>query len=154
MLRRANLEDASAVHRVHMASIRGLALEKYSAEQVEAWCGGRTPENYHSPITEQFVLVAEQEGRVVGFAQLDAKRATVVAVYVEPGFTRRGVGLKLLRALEEQALSVGLSELSLQASLNAVEFYASAGYATGELSQHFVGRGVSLPCIAMSRALR
>ena len=60
---------------------------------------------------------------------------------------------KLLRALEELALSVGLSELSLQASLNAVEFYASAGYATGEPLQHFVGRGVSLPCIAMARAL-
>ena len=154
MLRRATLEDAPAIFRVHMASIRSLGRESYTSAQVEAWCGERTAQSYTSPITEQFMLVAEAQGQVVGFAQLDARHSTVVAVYVSPEFARQGVGSDLLRGIAEHALSLGLSELRLQASLNAVPFYSRAGYSAGELSQHVVAKGVSLPCLAMSRALR
>jgi len=100
------------------------------------------------------VLVAETEAQVVGFAQLDAKQSTVVAIYVTPQFARQGFGLRLLRGIEEQVVSVGLDELRLQASLNAVGFYSRAGYTAGGLSEHVVDSGVSLPCLAMSRALR
>jgi GNAT superfamily N-acetyltransferase len=100
------------------------------------------------------MLVAEAQGQVVGFAQLDARQSMVVAVYVSPEFARQGIGSALLRGIEEHALSLGLSELRLQASLNAVPFYSGAGYTVGQLSQHAVGNGVSLPCVAMSRALR
>jgi GNAT superfamily N-acetyltransferase len=153
-LRRATLEDASAVHCVHMSSIRGLAGPVYSAAQVEAWSGERTPQSYHAPINEQFVLVAEADAEVVGFAQLDDRKSTVVAVYVSARFARQGIGLQLLRGLEQHALSVGLHELHLLSSLNAVEFYAHAGYTAGGLSEHVVSSGVALPCRAMSRALR
>jgi putative acetyltransferase len=154
MLRCATLEDAPAILRVHMASIRGLGRESYTSAQVEAWCGDRTAQSYTSPIKEQFMLVAETQGQVMGFAQLDAKQSTVVAIYVSPAFARQGIGSELLRGIEEHALSLGLSELRLQASLNAVPFYSGAGYTAGQLSQHVVGNGVSLPCLAMSRALR
>lgn len=154
MFRHSTIEDASAILRVHMASIRGLGRDSYTLEQVEAWCGGRTAKSYHSPIIEQFMLVAEVQGQVVGFAQLDARQAMVVAVYVSPEFSRQGIGSQLLRRIEEHARSLGLSELHLQASLNAVQFYARAGYAAGQPSEHVVGNGVSLPCLAMSRALR
>jgi putative acetyltransferase len=154
MLRRATVDDASAVHSLHMASIRGLASGSYSAAQIDAWCGNRSPQSYHTPLTEQFVLVAEAEGQLVGFAQLDASQSTVVAVYVHPRFVRQGIGLQLLRALESEAHLVGLSELRLQASLNAVGFYANAGYAPGAQAEHMVSSGGSVPCIAMSRTLR
>ncbi len=154
MLRRATQEDAPTIFRVHMASIRALAARSYSAAQIDAWCSGRSPQSYHAPIEEQVVIVAEVQGEIAGFAQLAAKQSLVVAVYVSPVHVRQGIGLRLLRALEEHAVSLGIQKLHLQASLNSVAFYAHAGYAAGELAHHVVAGGVTLPCMAMSRTLR
>ena len=154
MLRRATVQDAPAIYRVHMASIRGLAGRSYSANQVEAWCAGRSPHSYHAPIQDQIVLVSEESEEVAGFAQLAPEEALVVAVYVGPRHVRKGIGRSLLRALEAHALELGIPELRLQASLNAVSFYTAAGYARGALTHHSVAGGVSLPCIAMARTLR
>ena len=153
MIRRATAEDAVSILRVHMASIRGLACGEYSAEQVEAWCGDRQPGSYLGPLAEQFVVLAEVQGEVAGFAQLSVARASVEAVYVHPGFARQGIGTQLLRALEAQARACGVRELALQASLNAVPFYAAAGYVPGLAGRHVVGGGVAIPCQGMSRAL-
>lgn len=154
MLRRATQQDAAPIYRVHMASIRALAARSYTAAQIDAWCSGRSPQSYHAPIQEQVVVVAEVQGEIAGFAQLAPEQSLVVAVYVSPVHVRRGIGLRLLRALEEHALSLGTEELQLQASLNSVAFYAHAGYSAGELKHHVVAGGVRLPCTAMSRTLR
>jgi putative acetyltransferase len=153
MLRRAHVEDASAICRVHMASIRGLGPASYSAEQVEAWCGNREPESYLSPIRERIMFVAEHEGQVVGFSQLDHRSSVVDAVYVHPARTRTGLGTLLLRAVEAAAVDEGLSGLSLVASLNAVAFYREAGYVLGQATSHRVGASVPIPCVHMSRSL-
>jgi len=154
MIRRATIQDAPSIYSVHMAAIRVLAAESYSAEQIEAWCGGRAPENYHAPIVGQVVLVYQAEHEVIGFAQLAPEQSLVVAVYVSPEHARKGIGLALLRALEEQALCLGITTLHLQASINAIAFYAAAGYSKGALSNHTVAGGVTIPCRAMARTMR
>ena len=154
MLRRATLEDASAIFSVHMASIRTLAACTYSAEQVEAWCGVRESSNYFSPILNKVVFIAEQDGRVVGFSQMAPEPGVVEAVYVHPSHAGLGLGMALLRAVETEAVARGIAELVLDASLNAVEFYAKAGYRSGQSSHHEVRPGVSIPCVTMSRSLR
>ncbi|MCB1635712.1 MAG: GNAT family N-acetyltransferase [Xanthomonadales bacterium] len=47
---------------------------------------------------------------------------------IESEHAGQGVGLALLRALEAAARCVGLDQLQLAASLNAVSFYRQAGY--------------------------
>jgi putative acetyltransferase len=49
-------------------------------------------------------------------------------MYVCPDHIRRGVGRKLLHALESVAQESDLTLLHLWASLNAIPFYKSAGY--------------------------
>jgi hypothetical protein len=41
---------------------------------------------------------------------------------------RRGVGIKILQALEKEAVELGLKLLRITSSLNAVNFYEMAGY--------------------------
>ncbi len=59
MIRHATIADAAAILRIRIASIKGLACTHYSAEDVDAWCGKRTPEMYHVAIEEKVVLVDE-----------------------------------------------------------------------------------------------
>jgi putative acetyltransferase len=120
MLRRATIKDADEILLTRIASIRALASSSYSQTGSVA--------SYHSPIEEKVVLVEEVGGQVVGFGQLDPTSAVIQAVYVCPTMTRQGVGTKILRALEAAAAAQGIQELTLEASLNAVEFYRRAGY--------------------------
>ncbi len=74
------------------------------------------------------MLVEEVDDGIVAFGQLNRETALVEAVYVSPSQSRQGIGLKVLRALEAMAASHGIKALTLEASLNAVEFYRRAGY--------------------------
>ena len=150
VIRVALPEDAEAIHEVHMASIRGLCSMHYSAAEIGAWCGGRAASNYRLPIREKVVLVAEVDARIRGFGQLDPK-GVIEAVYVHPDQPRQGVGGALLRALEARALRLGCEVLRLDSSLNAVGFYAAAGYRTVERRRHEIRPGVFIPCEHMER---
>ena len=128
MIRSATVADAAAIFRVHMASIDGLAGSHYLPQQIAAWRGRRSPDAYLESIARKVVLVAEELGSLTGFGQLNVDCSCVEAIYVLPQATRQRVGTQLLAAIEAQARANGLTELSLDASLNSVAFYAHAGY--------------------------
>lgn len=92
-----------------------------------------------SPSTE--ILVAEQEGHLIGFAELtlDSRHELVPAapaielhrLYVQEPFTSKGVGRALLRRSEELAAARGARALWLKAwvgNQRAIVFYARQGY--------------------------
>jgi len=83
------------------------------------------------------VLVATDATGIVGFGQLNQASGQVDAFYVRPGRQGEGLGRALLSALEGEARAAGLKELQLSAPLNAVGFYARAGY-TGN-GDHTIG---------------
>jgi putative acetyltransferase len=130
--------------------------EAYDDEQVAAWARGLDPEGYPIETADRFV-VAEAQGAVVGFGELAVDPgeylaapvdAEVRAVYVRPEVAREGVGSALLADLEAAARERGAETLGLWASLNAVPFYESQGYArVGERTHEFSGADERAPGI-------
>ena len=152
-VRRAIADDAESIYALHMASIRALGASHYSAAQLEAWCGERSATSYLAPIATKFVIVAEDSNTVCGFGQLDPNAQAVEAVYVSPRTVRIGIGSAILRELENQAVSLLFPRLTVDASLNAEEFYAVHGYAPIVRTEHELRPGVFLPCMKMIKAL-
>ncbi len=152
VIRRATLEDAPAIYRVHLASIQ-TAASHYSPPQLAAWSGSCDPSSYAGPIEHKVVFVAEQSSVIQGFGQLDPQARVVDAVYVAPDIMRKGIGSSLLSALEAHAKSLGIEQLTLDASLSAMAFFIRAGYTLVAAANHDLGNGVSIPCIAMRKAL-
>lgn len=128
MLRRATASDAATIMRTRIAAIQGLASSHYPQAEIASWCSARTGESYYAEIERKVVLVHEQDNELVAFGQLNPATAVIEAIYVHPSCSRRGVGQRLLSALEVIAAENGLRELTLEASLNAVGFYRQAGY--------------------------
>jgi GrpB-like predicted nucleotidyltransferase (UPF0157 family) len=95
----------------------------------------------------------DDQGAVLGFGFLDVPTSEVQAVYVHPRAGGRGVGRALLRYLEDYALVRGCRALTLNASLNAVEFYWSSGYHPTGTARHRFRSGTLARCIAMAKAL-
>lgn len=152
-IRRARREDCEAVGGVHTAAVTGIRTVLYSPEEIQSWAVPRKSEDYEELIRSKEFFVAEVGGVVVGFGVLDRESAVVEAVYVSPEMAGRGIGLEVLRKLEERAIDLGLELLRLNASLNAVPFYEKAGYVAQDRAKYKLASGVEIACVPMVKAM-
>jgi len=104
----ACVEDGASINFIH----------PYSYEDAKRfWVRKVLPRVSDQELT---VLVAEQDGRIVGSVQLDcdtppnqAHRADIKKLLVHPGFQRRGIGRLLMGEIEVIARGFGRSLLTL-----------------------------------------
>ena len=152
-IRAAVGDDAEAVWRVHTTSIRGLCAGWYTEQEITVWTGRLIAEAYRRAIEAHVMIVAERDGTVVGFGELDLQRGEIVAVYVLPEVAGTGVGSDLLAHLEETARAADHARLTLCASLNAEAFYARRGWRAGAREKHRLTPGVAVDCVRMDKDL-
>jgi GNAT superfamily N-acetyltransferase len=70
----------------------------------------------------------------------------------DPEHLRQGVGIKILQALENEALDSGLKRLCLTSSLNAVGFYEMAGYRP-QRQKRWLLPSEMVVCVTMTKEL-
>lgn len=153
-IRRGTQEDAPQICKVHTSAIRWICSSAYGERDIDAWVGALAPESYSDPLATRVVLVAEDDGVVVGFGQLHPEAGQIEAVYVAPGQAGRGVGGTILRRLEAEARANGVRRLTLSSTLNAVTFYTGAGYRTVGPGKHRLANGSEIACVQMEKDLR
>lgn len=91
-------------------------------------------------------LVACEAGMVVGFI-IGYTSGTGGAIYtldVHPRCRRRGIGSRLIRALEEDLRALGAKSIRLEAAVQdegARGLYRQAGYQERQLARNYYGRG-------------
>lgn len=152
-LRQATDDDRPAICTVHVRAIRETCSHSYSPEQVSAWAGLLSPDSYCTVVNERVMVVATDGGAVVGFGQMNPDTGEVDAVYVLPDRQGEGIGRLVLADLEAKARARGIRVLELSATLNAVPFYAQAGYGRRHVTVHRLQTGVQLECVRMGKAL-
>lgn len=103
-----------------------------------------TPEQFEAEIEGERIIVAEEDGDVLGFASVWEPASFLHHLHVEPMFQRRGIGTALLQRVEELAGS----RISLKCQTdNAVarSFYSQHGFAdAGERGRDEFGSWVRL----------
>lgn len=153
VIRRASSADSDFIGRIHMRAIRESCVSHYTPEKIAAWGITREPEFYLDAIRNKEFYVAEDDGVIVGFGTFNKEGAEIEAVYVSPDVVRSGIGLQILRTLEERAINLGVKELHLEASLNAVGFYERAGYKREKEAKHRLQSGIQIRCVMMKKVL-
>ena len=99
-------------------------------------------------------LVAEIDGQLAGVAQVDVASDTLRALFMDAALQGRGVGRAFLAVVEARACKAGCSRLRGAMSVNAVSFYARAGFRpVGEPGQ-LLNSGVRVPVLWMEKSLR
>jgi putative acetyltransferase len=152
-IRKAKQEDKESIWRVHVKAIRGTCVSHYSQEVIRIWAERLRPEKYEEAIRSNEFFVAEEDGVVVGFGELDQAGGEIQGLYVSPDVASRGVGQKLLCTLEERARAFGLVSLHLTSSLNAVSFYERAGFESLEKMTKTLSPGVERASVRMFKEL-
>ena len=125
-IRRATAEDAAAVREIVLRALLEVNARDYPASVIDR-LAATLPERIAATLGQAQAYVATDAGRVVGTARLNGR--TVTSVFVNPEDMGRGVGAKLLDAIESAARENSETNLELQSSVTAFEFYQKRGFA-------------------------
>jgi GNAT superfamily N-acetyltransferase len=129
--RLAESGDAVSVLAIKRAAIRNLAGVTYTDGQIDAWAPNEDALGvFEAAIDhEQFtVLLAVAADGVAGYGVLNGPDERIDAVFIHPEHARAGIATSLVGQLEARARMRGIEKLTVVASLNATDFYASLGY--------------------------
>jgi len=111
------------------------------------------PASFPLLIESEPFYVAEQASTVVGVAGLKRSILELNAVFVAPELAGQGLGMRLLRHVENVACDLRIPLLGVSASLNSVPFYSRAGYIAGAHDTYATSSGLQIPCVHMEKHL-
>ena len=124
--RSARQGDGAAVFEITQLSVDGLAPQHYTPEQIAGWMGQRTPTFYEDLISRGNLVVAELEGRLVGF--VDAEAGEVTRLFILPDVAGAGLGKQLLAIGIAKARTGHAGPIKLESTINAEGFYRRHGF--------------------------
>jgi putative acetyltransferase len=148
--------DAHAFLEVHHAAGRGTAVVDYPIAVLEAWAPmpvtEEAAEQLRANRDNEYRLIAEIDGQVVGIGALMFESSELRACYVSPAVGRRGVGSALVHEIERAARERGLSVLELDSSITTEAFYRKQGHEAREGTEHILGNGQRIACVKMRKS--
>ena len=171
-------EDIPALDELIQKSVRELQAGDYSSEQLEGslgfvfgvdaqliedktyfvaetevdgvrtmvGCGGWSKRktlfgSHHGPYRDAELLDPETDA------------AKIRAIFVHPGWARRGVGSKILAVCETAAAANGFKHLQMGSTLTGVPLYRRYGYTEYDRISVPLPNGISLPVVLMEKRL-
>jgi UPF0176 protein len=152
LIRLFQQQDSDRIAQLFHDTIREVNIRDYSPTQVQAWA----PDdlyftNWTEDCTSNFTYVAEEEGEIIGFAQLETN-GHIDCFFCHKDYQRCGVGTRLYRAIEARALELKIERLFVEASITARAFFKSRGFTVVKEQQVFC-RGEKLTNFVMEKSL-
>ena len=144
--------DAEEIAVLFARSVREIAIEKYTQEEVETWASYADEiEEIRYRLAEGITLVAEAGGRLVAFGQLKPANR-VEFLYTSKEYSRLGIATSIYKKLEEHAAAKGVKFLTTDASRISKSLFEKLGF---RLVCPFTEKrkGVELECFKMRKEI-
>jgi putative acetyltransferase len=155
-IRPATVDDIHEIAEAHLDSIHTIGSQYYPPEIVNDWSAEIKGEMYSNAMEqgEVFFIAVADNSEVLGFSshRID-DGINGVSVYVRDKAARHGVGTALLRAAEKSAIASNASDIQIDASLAALEFYIANGFKEISRGDHQLSSGRSMSCVYMRKDL-
>lgn len=176
IIRKATLDDHSAITELIAESVRGLSSDDYNNRQIELSI--QTVFGVDTELIEdQTYFVAESEdGKIVGCGGWSKRKtlygasnyeqsrnsellnpetdaAKIRAFFIHPRFARKGIGTAILDICEAEAKAHGFKSAEMMATLPGVKLYQVRGYEGDEEEKVSIGENENIICIRMRKNL-
>ncbi len=135
---------------IHVQSIKHGCRDFYTKKQIDAWLADKKPEKYLDGIKKGTIFVAEIDGQVVGFVQIN--QGVPIRLFVDPSAQGKHIGHSLLEyAIKKSKTRKKI--IKVEATLNARGFYKKNGFIEkGESCERINNQ--KIPFITMERLIR
>lgn len=121
--------DVSALAELFYQTVHSVNRRDYTAAQCRVWATGHPDLSaWDASFQAHRTWIAEEDGHIVGFTDLDVEAGYLDRLYVHKDAQRRGVGTALCDAAEACARAAGVRRLETHASITARPFFAARGY--------------------------
>jgi GNAT superfamily N-acetyltransferase len=118
--------DAEAVSALIRHTMRVSNSRDYPLARLLPLMDYFSPEKVRQLNQERECLVAEVDDQVIGTVALEG--AELVTFFVHPDYQGIGIGTQLLAAIEERARGLGVTRITVDASITGAAFYDRMGY--------------------------
>ena len=146
-LRAYRAADCPELTRLFYDTVHSVCAGEYTPEQLDAWADGRPDlEAWDRSLSAHDTLVAEEEGRILGFGDMTAE-GYLDRLFMHREAQGRGIASALCAALEGRCSA---PEFTVHASKTARTFFQSRGYQVVR-EQQVERRGVLLANFVMIR---
>jgi putative acetyltransferase len=144
--------DLPRVIDTYTASIRSLASQFYSPEQLAAWAPIAQDEaRWRDRLAALHTIVIEADGLIAGFASY-TDNGYLDFIFTHPNFARRGIATKLYHRVEAALIAAGVSMVTSHVSLAARAFFERQGFQV-DAEETVECRGTHLRRFAMHKSL-
>ncbi|MBL7472559.1 GNAT family N-acetyltransferase [Robertkochia sediminum] len=127
-LRKATVSDLNELQTLFVQTIKEVCRKDYTPEQIKVWTASvENEKRWSDMIRDQYVLVAEKENKIIGFATLDQGNY-LDFFYVHKDHQGQGIAKKLYTVIEAEALRQGHSQLTSDISKTARLFFEKQGF--------------------------
>lgn len=151
-IRRFRYGDEAALFRVFLSAIHVIASQDYTTEQIDAWApADLNLDRWANRVREIWPFVVEIGDEVVGYADVQ-QDGYIDQFFVSGSHARKGIGTRLMARIHEEALSLGLTELTSDVSKTAEPFFILHGFQVVE-RRYPIRRGVTLQNALMRKVL-
>jgi GNAT superfamily N-acetyltransferase len=174
-IRIATTEDIPQLHELIELSIRQLSTDFYTPAQINGSVGYIFgPDTQLIADSTYFVATpADNPNLIVGCGGWSFRKtlfgsdlapsrvperrdtatepASIRAIFVRPGFTRKGLGMQIMAHCELAAVEAGFSKLEMGSTLTGVALYSRCGYRRTSEEQVSLPNGESLVVIHMAK---
>ncbi len=152
-IRAYDARDAREISQLFYETVHAVNRADYSPEQLRAWAPEiPDPALWHTRMQSRYTLVAEEEGEVVAFAELE-EDGHLDMLYCREDRVGQGVGSRLYGVVEHKARERKLARIFTEASITASPFFERQGFVTVR-EQRVTRHGVELTNFAMEKALQ
>jgi putative acetyltransferase len=151
-LRNGKLEDLAELQQLFVDTVKTICRKDYNTEQIKVWTSGiENIERWAKIFTSQYVLIAEQENKIVGFATLENGNY-IDLFYVHKDFQRKEIAKKLYKEIEAKAKLQRQTKLTSDVSKTAKPFFKHVGFEEIK-EQKIIRKGVELINFKMIKEL-
>jgi ribosomal protein S18 acetylase RimI-like enzyme len=101
-----------------------------------------TEKDDYEPISQHFMAVDDEKGKVVGVIKMFEKEPGVGWVShlaIDPAYQRKGIGRLLMDTVEKVAKEKGYHAIGCMSRLNTTGYFERFGFKTAGLPTHYFG---------------
>ena len=133
VIRRFTESDAPLVANIIHRGLREINGRDYPVDHIEACCRHFSVENIIRQAKNNHMYVAESEGRILGTGTIGSywgkeDESIILTFYVHVEYLGRGIGRKIMNALELDEFFLRAKRIEIPSAIGAVGFYEKLGY--------------------------
>lgn len=153
IIRKYKSSDLDEIMQLFADTVHSIGARYYDQAQVAVWAPEQMNiEKWRKSLEEHTTFVAEQEGHIIGFADL-ANDGYLDRLYIHKNYQARGVAFALIKRIEQEAREQGIATITTHASICAMPLAKRIGYVVIN-EQTVVLNGVKLINYVMEKKLQ